>query len=75
MGDNQYTCSEILFKAPMYILVSIKLANELEIEVSLVVELHHGNILKLLGYCFQKNDTFLIYNYMKIKHLGSILKV
>lgn len=43
-------------------------------EVSLVTELNHENILKLLGYCFHGTDTFLVYDYMANQTLDRYFK-
>ncbi|CAN6248381.1 unnamed protein product [Urochloa humidicola] len=37
---------------------------ELEREISIVANLHHKNLIKFLGYCFQEEGKFLIYEYV-----------
>jgi serine/threonine protein kinase len=37
---------------------------ELEREISIVADLHHKNLVRFLGYCFQDEGRFLIYEYV-----------
>lgn len=37
---------------------------ELEREISIVANLRHKNLVRFLGYCFQEEGRFLIYEYI-----------
>ncbi|KAJ1270717.1 hypothetical protein BS78_06G073300 [Paspalum vaginatum] len=43
---------------------SKKNMQELETEVSIVANLRHKNLVRFLGYCFQEEGRFLIYEYV-----------
>lgn len=47
---------------------------ESEREVSLVAQLHHENLVKFLGHCFQEGGMFLIYEYLTNKDLSNYFK-
>uniref|UniRef100_A0A7N0UK98 non-specific serine/threonine protein kinase n=1 Tax=Kalanchoe fedtschenkoi TaxID=63787 RepID=A0A7N0UK98_KALFE len=42
-------------------------------EVKLLIRVHHGNLLKLVGYCNQANHMGLIYEYMPNGNLKQLL--
>ncbi|PIN10920.1 Serine/threonine protein kinase [Handroanthus impetiginosus] len=44
---------------------SVKGLKEFKNEILLVQNLRHQNIIKLLGYCFHKQEKFLVYEFME----------
>lgn len=38
--------------------------HELDREISIVSDLRHKNLVRFLGYCFQEEGKFLIYEYV-----------
>ncbi|KAL8234068.1 hypothetical protein R6Q59_020168 [Mikania micrantha] len=47
--------------------------NEFQTEVSLLGRLHHRNLVNLVGYCVDKGQRMLIYEYMSNGSLASFL--
>ncbi|KAJ1276901.1 hypothetical protein BS78_05G251900 [Paspalum vaginatum] len=51
----------------------IRLAEEFRNEVQIIMKLHHKNIVKLLGYCVQRGEMILVYEYIHIKSLEKLI--
>ncbi|XP_028768333.1 putative cysteine-rich receptor-like protein kinase 16 isoform X2 [Neltuma alba] len=52
---------------------SKKVEEEFESEVKLISNIHHRNLIQLLGYCSEGNERILIYEYMKNTSLDKFL--
>ena len=52
---------------------SNKVDEEFESEVNLISNVHHRNLVRLLGYCSKGNQRILVYEYMKNTSLDKFL--
>lgn len=54
--------------------VSIKGLEEFESEIDIISKISHTNIVKLLGFCDQKNEQILVYEFMSLGSLRALIK-
>ncbi|XP_028799162.1 cold-responsive protein kinase 1-like isoform X2 [Neltuma alba] len=52
---------------------SKRMEEDFESEVKLISNVHHRNLVRLLGYCSKGNDRILVYEYMKNSSLDRFL--
>ena len=48
-------------------------AKEFQVEVNVIVQTHHKNLVRLIGYCNQNQHRLLVYEFMKNGTLASFL--
>jgi len=49
------------------------LSRQFESEIKLLLRLHHKNIVKLLGYCIERGERILVYEYVPNGGLGKFI--